>query len=165
MLQNTGLAGGLLGNRRVVATGGALCVAGGLGVWLLSVESPGFATELHTLEHGLEHELAGLGHGDGHGAAGGAEEHVVNFYSTLALAFVAGAISAAGGIGGGGVLVPLYILVAPLSPHGAIPLSKATILGNALCQLVINFPKRHPHRPVCRPLPPPPPPTPRRSAA
>eukprot|EP01052_Picozoa_sp_SAG31_P000649 SAG31_NODE_18_length_35375_cov_22.525315_30_plen_194_part_00 len=78
-------------------------------------------------------------------------EHVQNFAATLLLAFAAGAVSAAGGIGGGGVLVPLYILVAPMTPHGAIPLSKVTIFGNALCQLMLNFPKKHPqrsHRPL-----------------
>ena len=38
-------------------------------------------------------------------------------------------IAAGGGIGGGGVLVPILILVMNFSMKAAIPLSSATILG------------------------------------
>jgi hypothetical protein len=38
-------------------------------------------------------------------------------------------IAAGGGIGGGGVLVPIYILIMGFSPKYAIPLSNVTILG------------------------------------
>eukprot|EP01063_Lacrimia_lanifica_P042100 TRINITY_DN9_c0_g2_i1.p2 TRINITY_DN9_c0_g2~~TRINITY_DN9_c0_g2_i1.p2 ORF type:complete len:857 (+),score=378.31 TRINITY_DN9_c0_g2_i1:231-2573(+) len=54
-------------------------------------------------------------------------------------------ISAAGaGIGGGGLLVPIYLLVLGWGVSGAVPLSNATIFGNAITNIFINFPLRHP---------------------
>lgn len=83
--------------------------------------------DLNKLEHSFDHAAA---------PAGVAEpkhetEQVKNYALTLFLAFIAGAISAAGGIGGGGVLVPLYILVAPMTAHGA-PLSLVFSFRSAL---------------------------------
>ena len=49
-----------------------------------------------------------------------------------------------GGIGGGGVFVPTYILVSGLSAHFAIPLSKVTVLGGALGSYLVNGRQRHP---------------------
>jgi len=68
-----------------------------------------------------------------------ASDHYGFFYATLGLMIAAG-----GGIGGGGVLVPIYILVMKFSPKHAIPLSNITILGGALANTVLNVPKRHP---------------------
>ena len=48
-------------------------------------------------------------------------------FSSLALVFMCGAVAAMGGIGGGGILVPLYILVERLSAHEAIPMSKVRV--------------------------------------
>jgi uncharacterized membrane protein YfcA len=59
-------------------------------------------------------------------------------------------IAASGGIGGGGILVPLLILVFGFSPKLAIPLSNFTILGSSLTNFVMNLQKRHPD--VDRPL-------------
>ena len=59
-------------------------------------------------------------------------------------------IAASGGIGGGGILVPLLILVFEFHPKYAIPLSNFTILGSSLTNLVLNLSKRHPD--VDRPL-------------
>jgi len=53
-------------------------------------------------------------------------------------------VAAGGGIGGGGVLVPTYIFVLGFSPHLAIPLSNATILGSSLANCILNAKKRHP---------------------
>jgi len=53
-------------------------------------------------------------------------------------------IAAGGGIGGGGILVPLYILVLGFSPKYAIPLSNITIFGGAITNTILNIPKRHP---------------------
>jgi uncharacterized membrane protein YfcA len=53
-------------------------------------------------------------------------------------------LSAASGIGGGGVLVPLYVLLRQMAPHDAVPLSKATTLGTAMANLAINLNLRHP---------------------
>jgi uncharacterized membrane protein YfcA len=59
-------------------------------------------------------------------------------------------IAASGGIGGGGILVPLLILVFDFTPKLAIPLSNFTILGSSLTNLSLNLSKRHPD--VDRPL-------------
>ena len=72
-------------------------------------------------------------------------------WQSMALVALVVTISAAGGIGGGGVLVPVLMLSEEMGPHGAIPLSKLTIFGNAVCQLALNWTKSHPMRPD-RPL-------------
>ncbi|KAL3938923.1 MAG: hypothetical protein SGBAC_006266 [Bacillariaceae sp.] len=53
-------------------------------------------------------------------------------------------IAAGGGIGGGGILVPIYILVMEFTPKHAIPLSNITIFGGAIANMILNAPKRHP---------------------
>lgn len=53
-------------------------------------------------------------------------------------------ISASGGIGGGGILVPLLIIVFGFKPKYAIPLSNVTILGSSITNVILNLPKRHP---------------------
>jgi uncharacterized membrane protein YfcA len=60
------------------------------------------------------------------------------------LAFVVCALAAGGGIGGGGVLVPVFIAFVGFSPRDAIPLSKATIFGGAIANIILNYRKRHP---------------------
>ena len=61
-------------------------------------------------------------------------------------------VAASGGIGGGGILVPLYILVYGFKPKRAIALSNFTILGASIMNMALNFPKRHPSPRVDRPL-------------
>ena len=53
-------------------------------------------------------------------------------------------IAASGGIGGGGILVPLLILVYGFSPKYAVPLSNFTIVGSSITNMMMNLPKRHP---------------------
>lgn len=53
-------------------------------------------------------------------------------------------VAAAGGIGGGGILVPLLILIYGFSPKYAVPLSNFTIVGSSITNMVLNIPKRHP---------------------
>lgn len=53
-------------------------------------------------------------------------------------------IAAAGGIGGGGILVPMYMLVLHFSPKHAVPLSNITIFGGAITNSILNMKKRHP---------------------
>ena len=53
-------------------------------------------------------------------------------------------IAASGGIGGGGILVPLLILVYGFHPKYAIPLSNFTILGSSITNMVLNISKTHP---------------------
>ncbi|OQS01100.1 hypothetical protein ACHHYP_01827 [Achlya hypogyna] len=59
-------------------------------------------------------------------------------------AFLCVIVSSGGGLGGGGLLVPLYIIVLGMSSHDAIPLSKATIFGSAIASMLLNVRKKHP---------------------
>ncbi|KNC56363.1 uncharacterized protein AMSG_02333 [Thecamonas trahens ATCC 50062] len=64
---------------------------------------------------------------------------------TGTLGVVLGAALAAGaGLGGGGLFVPLFVLVMGFAPSEAIPLSKATIFGSALANFVVAARRRHP---------------------
>ena len=58
--------------------------------------------------------------------------------------FMGSALAAGGGLGGGGIFVPLLILVATLSPKEAVPISQAMIFGGSLVNLYINYHSRHP---------------------
>ncbi|KAG7389582.1 hypothetical protein PHYBOEH_007400 [Phytophthora boehmeriae] len=60
------------------------------------------------------------------------------------IAFVSTALGSGCGVGGGGLLVPMYIFFYGLSPKHAIPLSKATIFGNALASYFFNLNRKHP---------------------
>uniref|UniRef100_H3GTF1 Membrane transporter protein n=1 Tax=Phytophthora ramorum TaxID=164328 RepID=H3GTF1_PHYRM len=60
------------------------------------------------------------------------------------IAFVSTALGSGCGVGGGGLLVPMYIFFYGLSPKHAIPLSKATIFGNAVSAYFFNFNRKHP---------------------
>jgi uncharacterized membrane protein YfcA len=63
---------------------------------------------------------------------------------TFALATIGLMVAAGGGIGGGGMLVPVYILVLSFAPKHAIPLSNVTVFGGAVANLLLNTSKRHP---------------------
>ncbi|CAM9639347.1 unnamed protein product [Phaeothamnion confervicola] len=65
-------------------------------------------------------------------------------YAGIFFASIGLMIAAAGGIGGGGILVPLYILILRFDPKFAIPLSNITIFGGAITNTVLNVTKRHP---------------------
>ncbi|KAE9003809.1 hypothetical protein PR003_g17085 [Phytophthora rubi] len=60
------------------------------------------------------------------------------------IAFVSTALGSGCGVGGGGLLVPMYVFFYGLSPKHAIPLSKATIFGNAVAAYFFNFNRKHP---------------------
>jgi len=53
-------------------------------------------------------------------------------------------VAAGGGIGGGGILVPIFILVMGFTPKHAIPLSNITVFGGAIANSYLNAKKRHP---------------------
>ena len=97
------------------------------------------------------HEPVGGGAALGAAVGGDTQDSDSLSLMTMSLVAVVVIVSSAGGIGGGGVLVPVLMLSEDMGPHGAIPLSKLTIFGNAVCQLLLNFKKRHPLRPE-RPL-------------
>jgi len=65
-------------------------------------------------------------------------------YAGFILAVMGLMVAAGGGIGGGGILVPIYILVMDFSPKHAIPLSNITVLGGAMANTILNMRKRHP---------------------
>jgi hypothetical protein len=66
-------------------------------------------------------------------------------------AFFAITLAAGAGLGGGGLLVPMYIITMGISSHEAVPLSKATIFGSAIASFIVNARGRHPFNPD-RPL-------------
>jgi hypothetical protein len=78
------------------------------------------------------------------------EEHAPLFplkasdYYGLFFAVVGLVLAAGGGIGGGGILVPIYILVMGFSPKHAVPLSNVTVFGGAVANVILNSGKRHP---------------------
>lgn len=63
---------------------------------------------------------------------------------TMLLASLGLVIAASGGIGGGGILVPLFLLQLGFKPKHAIALSNFTILGGAIANTAVNTRKRHP---------------------
>uniref|UniRef100_M4B456 RxLR effector candidate protein n=1 Tax=Hyaloperonospora arabidopsidis (strain Emoy2) TaxID=559515 RepID=M4B456_HYAAE len=73
-------------------------------------------------------------------------------YDALALIFIAVglAISAAGGVGGGTILVPAMVLIMSFDIKRATPVSNLAIVGGAIANAWFNFRKRHPT--VDRPL-------------
>jgi uncharacterized membrane protein YfcA len=70
----------------------------------------------------------------------------------LVLAMLGLILAAGGGIGGGGLLVPIFIIVMKFSEQYGIPLSNVTILGGALANNAFNMVKRHPNTNVDRPM-------------
>lgn len=53
--------------------------------------------------------------------------------------FLAGVLCSAGGIGGGGVYVPVLMVFGLLPPRDAVPLSKAVVFTGALVTLIMNL--------------------------
>ncbi|KAK5575921.1 hypothetical protein RB653_007056 [Dictyostelium firmibasis] len=60
------------------------------------------------------------------------------------LLFIGCALSSGGGVGGGGIYIPILILVSKWDPKTAIPLSNCLVAGCALANFIQNFPRRHP---------------------
>ena len=63
---------------------------------------------------------------------------------TTVLILILGSLAAGAGIGGGGLFVPIYMVLLGAGPKGAVPLSKATILGGAIGNFLSIGPSRHP---------------------
>ena len=59
-------------------------------------------------------------------------------------------LGSSGGIGGGGIVVPIYIIVLGFSARVAIPLGSVTVLGGSMAGTMLNMKRRHPlaDRPV-----------------
>lgn len=56
------------------------------------------------------------------------------------------ALSNAGGIGGGGLLIPILLLMLKFYTHEAIPISKLMIFTGALTSFILGFRQPHPSR-------------------
>ena len=56
-------------------------------------------------------------------------------------------LAAGGGIGGGGILVPTYILLLDFPVKHAIPLASTTVFGGAVANNMLNARKVHPNHP------------------
>jgi len=56
------------------------------------------------------------------------------------------ALSNAGGIGGGGLLIPILLLILKFYTHEAIPISKLMIFTGALTSFILGFKQKHPTR-------------------
>jgi len=69
------------------------------------------------------------------------------FFVIFIVAFLAGAP----GIGGGGINVPLLMMLNRFTIKEAVPISHIAVMGNALSQLLVNTRLRHPSMPM-RPL-------------
>ena len=59
---------------------------------------------------------------------------------------VGSALSNAGGIGGGGLLIPILILILKFETHEAIPISKIMIFTGALTAFIMGLNYKHPYR-------------------
>lgn len=56
-------------------------------------------------------------------------------------------LASGGGIGGGGILVPIYILILEFPVKHAIPLASTTVFGGAIANNILNARKVHPNYP------------------
>jgi len=65
--------------------------------------------------------------------------------------YVAGVIASAAGVGGGGLNLPILLVVFGWNYTECISLSLATVMGNYIAQTLLNFDRRHPGSPT-RPL-------------
>jgi hypothetical protein len=76
----------------------------------------------------------------------GARDYIGLLAAALAILLASGS-----GIGGGGLLVPVFLLVLGFGTRDSVALSNLTIVGSALVSLFFNLPRRHP-RHADRPL-------------
>ncbi len=78
-------------------------------------------------------------------------EHLWNDIASMVAVLVGSMIAAAGGLGGGGVFVPIFILILGYPPKFAAALSQATIFGVSMVNIYLTLQQRHPsrkHRPL-----------------
>eukprot|EP01039_Chlorochromonas_danica_P009241 gene9241-10203_t len=70
------------------------------------------------------------------------------FFGGCVLLFSACFVASAGGVGGGGLAVPILLLVFGYSFETAVPLSQCVVFGNSLSQCLLNLRHRHPYDPT-----------------
>lgn len=59
--------------------------------------------------------------------------------------FLVAIAAGAAGIGGGGLNVPITMIIAQFDIKEAVPLSHSAVLGNAIAQIIMNCPQKHPN--------------------
>ena len=88
--------------------------------------------------------------------SGTSEDHIAkkevihSYHGSLdgaVLAVLAGTIGSVGEVSAGAFFVPVFVAVEGLSPHDAIPLSIATLLGTVIATAAHEIPRAHPLRP------------------
>lgn len=65
-------------------------------------------------------------------------------YLGISCAIVGLILAAGGGIGGGGLLVPIFLLVMEFPVKHAVSLSNVTVFGGAVANTLLNSRKKHP---------------------
>ena len=65
-------------------------------------------------------------------------------YTTSALIFCAVSVSSACGNGGGGIMIPLLILISQFPEHSAIPLVSSAIFGSSIANFLYLSQRNHP---------------------
>ncbi|CAI5465055.1 unnamed protein product [Closterium sp. Yama58-4] len=71
----------------------------------------------------------------------------LHLLTACVLALLAAAVANAGGVGGGGLFVPLFNLLLGYDAKSATALSKAMIMGGAIASACFNLPLQHPFHP------------------
>lgn len=64
----------------------------------------------------------------------------------MVLILLTSALSNAGGVGGGGLVIPILLLMFKFYTHEAIPISKLTIFTGAITSFLLGFKQKHPYR-------------------
>ena len=128
----------------------------------ISSSSSRRSSSSHDHKRGNSSDPSSGGGGGGGGSGGGgkpkdddAHKHLLPLlprdYFGLVAASFAILLASGSGIGGGGLLVPIYLLVFGFGTRDSVALSNLTILGSAVVSLFFNLPRRHP-RHADRPL-------------
>jgi uncharacterized membrane protein YfcA len=65
----------------------------------------------------------------------------------LAAVVVSLVLASSSGMGGGGLLIPCYILLMDIPVKNAIPLTSVTVFGGSIANNILNARKRHPDKP------------------
>lgn len=74
----------------------------------------------------------------------------INDLTMTILIFIASLFTTIAGIGGGGLLIPIYMMIGQFGTEDTIPLTVITIAGSSLIRMIILFNKRHLNQTVKR---------------
>ena len=71
-------------------------------------------------------------------------DNIVNDSILVILVTLISILTTIGGVGGGGILIPVYMLIGKFKIETAIPLTIFTILGDTAMRIIFLFNKKHP---------------------